>query len=138
MTKFGILLKLLRVGKGNFTQDALAGELDYSSSYLSAISNGKAEPEMDFLIKCINYFKLNKEETINFIFTAFSSCNKKLVLDVSYFTGKRKEQLIKAITTLLLMPDFTVYDQNKARIEESIEDMYEILINSFIEVKEFT
>jgi transcriptional regulator with XRE-family HTH domain len=138
MNKFGILLKQLRADKGNLTQDALAGELDYPSSYLSAISNGKAEPEMDFLIKCIDYFKLDKEETINFIFTAFSSCNKKLTLDISYFTGKRKELLIKAITALLLIPDFTVYDQNKARIEKSIENMCNSLITSFIEIKKLT
>jgi DNA-binding XRE family transcriptional regulator len=137
MTELGTMVKILRISKGGMTQEALAADLDYSSSCLSTIFNGKAEPDMEFLIKCINYFELSKEDTIDFLFKAFSSCKRALIFEPSHFIGNRKELLIKAAVTLLLMPEFEIHDQTQERVKKSIEDLYTSL-TSFSTLRKLT
>jgi transcriptional regulator with XRE-family HTH domain len=132
-TELGKMIRIWRIRKGEISQEALAAELNYSAGYFSNIITGKIDPDMEFLIKCRNYFNLNKEETIELFHAAFLS-SKTITLQPAYLTPERKNWLVKVLTTFLLMPEPTSYNSAKAEIERSVEAIAAAL-NKFTEFK---
>jgi transcriptional regulator with XRE-family HTH domain len=133
ITELGQMIKILRIRAKNISQHALAKDLDYSPSYFSSIMNGKIDPDMKFIAKCLGYFNLDHGETIEFITKALSSC-KTISIDVSYLAGKRPEWLIKVIVSLLLIPEPTSFNSVINNVEKSIDIILESL-NSYQELR---
>jgi transcriptional regulator with XRE-family HTH domain len=134
VTEFGKLLKVTRIQKGNLSQEELSLKLGYSHAHISNMANGKIDPDVKFLIRCQNFFNLNKEETIAFFYTAFSSCKENINIELDYLDKERRERLIKVVTALLLMPDFVGGNETQDNINRSFDFSYEAL-KAFGEIK---
>jgi transcriptional regulator with XRE-family HTH domain len=136
MTELGKMIKILRINKGNISQEKVTTDLGYSSSVFSNIMNGVSVPDIPFIIKCRKYFNLGKKETIELTAKAFQA-HKTICLDTSYFTDNRADLLIEVITALLLMPDFNVFNGYKDRIERSVKTITENF-NAFEEIRDLS
>lgn len=134
-TELGKMIKIWRIRKNDISQAALAADLNYSAGHLSNIITGKIDPDMEFLIKCKDYFNLDKKETIELFHTAFSS-SKNITLQPAYLTSERKDWLIKVLTVLLLMPEPESFSEPKAKIEDAIKVIVAAL-NRFPEFRTF-
>ncbi|MDR2068728.1 MAG: helix-turn-helix domain-containing protein [Spirochaetaceae bacterium] len=135
-TELGKMIKSLRIRKDDITQKTLAADLNYSTGYLSNIIMGKIDPDIEFLVKCKNYFNLNKQDTIELFNKALLSC-KTIILQDSYLTKRKKELLIKVIVAILLLPDQTSFDSNLNNIEKAVENIV-ANFNLYHELKTFT
>jgi transcriptional regulator with XRE-family HTH domain len=89
------------VKNGNMKQEVLAKFLGCSSSQLSNIMNGKTAPGMGFLMQCKDYFSLDKNGSIDFFSTAFSSSDR-ITLDMSCLHKTNKDRLIGVLVPLLI------------------------------------
>ena len=131
-TKFGKILRGLMVNN-NLSQDKLAKDLGVSPSILSNYITGKNAPTVDFLEKCVNRFKLEKEEMAELFMSAFHTAamnNNKIILDTHYIKSNRFEEYSKFLAVLLLYPTTNIYDTQSKPIEHlwsHIHDFYEEL-----------
>jgi transcriptional regulator with XRE-family HTH domain len=128
-TKFRTLIKILRAKKGDMTQEELAKNLGYSSSQFSYIMNGKVIPDLDFFIKCQNFFELDKTSSIELLQAILSSSNT-INLNLSYLSSKRKEWLIDIIMALVLYPDIESYDELYEKIDKGAKQIKASLENA--------
>jgi transcriptional regulator with XRE-family HTH domain len=101
-TDFGKFLKQYMI-KNDLTQGDAAKALNYSPSNFSNILTGKKSPDVEFLIRCQKYFKLDKKETIELFRQAFSSSDT-ITLDTSYFPPHEKDWIVDVLVTLVLFP----------------------------------
>jgi plasmid maintenance system antidote protein VapI len=126
LTEFGEFLKILMIGKGNITQDALGKDIGCSASQISKIITGKKSPDLDFLIKCKEYFGLDKQTTVDFFRAALSS-STVITLDMSYFSGRNKKWLIDTLPTFLLFPERQYCTGDELALEGAIETIKRVL-----------
>lgn len=120
MTPLGIFIRKLLLDKGDIKQGTLAKELGCSPSQLSNILAGKSKStfNIELLIKCIKYFKLDKDKTIELFDCAFSSA-KEIVIEPKYLSDDRQDMLKGILTTLFLYQDIKVYSEEYIRIQEA-------------------
>jgi transcriptional regulator with XRE-family HTH domain len=128
LTDFGKLLKKLIVD-ADISQGQLAKDLDISPGMLSNYMTGKNVPEMKMLEKCINRFKLKRENIRDIFLKTFSSTarnNYKIILDTQYFTEERIDLLVQALTILLLAESLVSlrYGSTFIDLKEDIEIFY--------------
>jgi transcriptional regulator with XRE-family HTH domain len=126
VTELGTFLKHLMLERNNMSQKKLSEDLGYSESQFSNIMNGKANFSMKYLIKCREYFNLNKEKTIELFRCAFSSFDK-IVIEPEYLNKERKSMLISVMVSLLLYRDYKTYDGKFNAIKDSVKRIEESL-----------
>jgi transcriptional regulator with XRE-family HTH domain len=103
-TDFGKLLKsYIILKKNDMPHNVVAKEIGYSPTMFSFILNGKKAPDIDFLVKCRDYFELTKDETVAFFKLAFTS-SPIISIDTDYFLQDNKDYFIDILTSLLLFP----------------------------------
>jgi transcriptional regulator with XRE-family HTH domain len=69
-SEFGKILRVL-IAKNNLSQEKLANEIDVMPSTLVNYISGETVPTMDFLLKCIKKFNMEKGEVADFIKSCF-------------------------------------------------------------------
>jgi len=131
-TEFGRILKGL-IGNCDISQGKLAEELGVSPAILSNYIAGKNIPKMDFLRKCVNYFKLEGNDLKTFFTSAFICSyqnNQEIYLDTRYFKEERIIPLINVVVALLLyngnvllQPDI-LYQPNIMKLIDHIEKSF--------------
>jgi transcriptional regulator with XRE-family HTH domain len=126
LTNFGVLLKTHMLKTKNSSQGAFANALGCSPSQLSLILNGKKDPDIEFLIRCREYFNLNNEETIAFFKVAFSS-SKNVTINMDYFLQSNKEMFIDALSSLLLYPKLSYLTADDIKFREAIKIMTDVI-----------
>jgi HTH-type transcriptional regulator, competence development regulator len=65
LTPFGKFCRKLRIDNGELLKD-MAGKLGVTSSYLSAVENGKRNVPRDWTEKIISIYSLNAEQQMEF------------------------------------------------------------------------
>jgi transcriptional regulator with XRE-family HTH domain len=126
MNEFGKLISLHLIDKKNgMTQHEFANVMETSAGNISNIVSGKKDPDFRFLVKCRNFFKLNKEETLRFFSAAISS-SRNIPINMSCLTETRRELLTKAIIALLFIPP--------GEPEETIHDHFSKAYDRFLEL----
>jgi transcriptional regulator with XRE-family HTH domain len=119
MTDFGILLKTFMIKK-RMTQYKLSKELGCSQSQLSAIFNGKTDPDMAFLIRCKEFFSLNIEDSIELFRKAFAS-SKSITIDKAYLPQGNENWLIETLIFLLLYNEKNYTTELDIQIEKAFK-----------------
>ena len=125
-TEFGKVIREL-MAKNNLRQEQLAKELKISPAIFSNYITGKNIPDMDFLIRCINRFKLDKGTLANLFYTVFLSSaekNHKMIIDTRFIQSTQIE-LAKALTVLMLYPPQGSYPRtNRKELEDYIKSCF--------------
>ena len=112
-SELGTILRIL-MAKNNLSQDKLAHEIDVVPSTLANYISGETVPKIDFLLKCIEKFDMEKGKIADFIYAYFFASaqkKKKITFDTRFMDPQRTELLAKALTVLMLYPNVHPYDQ---------------------------
>lgn len=123
ITDFGKYLRKLRIDKEEKLED-MAGKLDVSSAYLSAIELGKRNIPENMIYKIANNYELSERDISDLRYIIFIS-QKSIKVDMSCLTDEDKKVLYDMIykpPIVLNKPCFYI-DSGKA--ENFIKDMKE-------------
>ncbi len=90
--KLSILLKTIRINEGEMLMD-MAKKLEISSTFLSAIENGKKKVPDDFKAKLCKHYSLSDEQ-IKELNEGIIINNDKLDFTLSDLSGPKKELAI--------------------------------------------
>lgn len=92
LTLFGKFCRKLRIDNGELLKD-MATRLGVTSSYLSAIENGKRNVPQDWPQKIIQFYELDKEQQED-LFKALQGSKKELRIDFSSYDNEDKQVLM--------------------------------------------
>jgi len=117
ITNFGKWCRKIRIEK-DWKMTETAKKLGCTQNNLTYIEQGKTNPSMDFLKKCIEVYGISKAEKANFIAQALESSNR-LILDLNKSKEIPKDYLAKIIAVLVFdleepypdTPDWTAIRQ---------------------------
>lgn len=89
ITAFGKFLRILRMNNGEILK-TMAEKLDVSSSFLSAVENGKKKIPMDWVEKISNLYSLSDDKAIE-LQNAVSETNECIEIGLADLNFKQKE-----------------------------------------------
>ena len=89
LTQFGKFCRKLRIDNGELLKD-MAAKLDVTSSYLSAVENGKRNVPQDWSSKIILRYSLDKNQQ-NEMQIALQESKKEIRIDFSSYNNEDKQ-----------------------------------------------
>lgn len=92
LTQFGKFCRKLRIDNAELLKD-MANKLEVTSSYLSAVENGKRNVPQDWPIKIIDFYKLDQERQQE-LQQAVRESKKELRIDFSNYDNEDKQVLM--------------------------------------------
>ncbi len=107
-----IILKEIRIHNKEILKD-MADKLDYSSTFLSAIENGKKRVPDNFYGKIINKYKLTQKEKIE-LEESILVANQKIDIDIS------NKELSKQKLAISFARSFDDMDENMVEMLQEI------------------
>ena len=99
VTNFGKWCRRLRIDKG-LSMSEMAEKLGYKQNHVSQIEQGKTNPSLEFLEKCLKVYEIPEAEKADFIAQALSSSDR-IVLELEKITIIPKEDLAKLLAVLV-------------------------------------
>jgi transcriptional regulator with XRE-family HTH domain len=119
MTDLALFIRQKLLEKG-VPQGEMAREIGYSQSQVSNLLNKKAAFDMEFIIKCQQYFGLDDDGTIELFESAFSSYDEILV-NTKYLDEERLGLLKVVLVALLLYYRPRMYDTGLESIKKAVK-----------------
>lgn len=92
LTSFGKFCRKLRIDEGELLKD-MAVKIGVTSSYLSAVENGKRNVPRDWSNKIIDLYELNSKQQ-NELTLALQESKKELRIDISSYDNDDKQVLM--------------------------------------------
>lgn len=92
LTQFGKFCRKLRIDNGELLKD-MANKLEVTSSYLSAVENGKRNVPQEWSTKIIDFYKLNQKQQQE-LQKAIQESKKELRIDFSNYDNEDKQVLM--------------------------------------------
>lgn len=92
LTQFGKFCRKLRIDNGELLKD-MANKLDVTSSYLSAVENGKRNVPQEWPAQIIDFYALNKEQQME-LSLALQESKKELRIDISSYDNEDKQVMM--------------------------------------------
>jgi len=99
ITDFGKLCRKYRIENGWSMTDA-AEKLGFKQNHISQIENGKANPTLDYVTKCLKIYKISNNAKADFIAKALASQNR-LSFETDVVTIIPNDALIKLMAILI-------------------------------------
>lgn len=92
LTQFGKFCRKLRIDNGELLKD-MANKLEVTSSYLSAVENGKRNVPQEWPTKIIDFYELNQEQQQE-LQKVIQESKKELRIDFSNYDNEDKQVLM--------------------------------------------
>ncbi|HZK09794.1 MAG TPA: helix-turn-helix domain-containing protein [Clostridia bacterium] len=92
LTKFGLLLRHLRLSKNQVLKD-MADKIGVSSSYLSSVENGKRKVPRDWADKIKSQYDLDKTQYLELL-NAVDLTNKEIIISLDCKSQEQKEVIL--------------------------------------------
>lgn len=91
VTQFGKFLRKIRIDNGELLKD-MANTLDVTSSYLSAVENGKRNIPQEWASKIVEYYDLTDSQTVE-LDEAIALSQDEIILNTSDLDNSDKKFL---------------------------------------------
>ncbi|MGN7478929.1 helix-turn-helix domain-containing protein [Solibacillus silvestris] len=92
LTQFGKFCRKLRIDNGELLKD-MANKLEVTSSYLSAVENGKRNVPQEWPTKIIDFYELDQEQQQE-LQKVIQESKKELRIDFSNYDNEDKQVLM--------------------------------------------
>jgi hypothetical protein len=91
--------------------------------------SGKKSPDLEFLVKCKEYFALDNRKIIDLFRTALSS-STVITLDMSYLPKKNKQWIVDVLPPFLLFPKMQYCTGDELAIEGAVNTIKRVLTDT--------
>ena len=99
VSPFGKWCRKLRIDKG-WSMNVVAEKLEKKQNHITQIEQGKANPSLEFLEKCLSVYEIPEAEKADFLAQAFEG-SKRIVLELDKISIIPKEDLAKLLAVIL-------------------------------------